>query len=75
MKLTFDSNNFSKSLRQKRLIEMNTDLRTLAKSLKVSAATLSRCEKGRTPELLTFATLCEWLNIPMNEFIKKGKNK
>lgn len=70
MKLAFDKEKFAKSLRQKRLIDEDVDLRVLAKKLKISASTLSRCENGRIPELMNYAKLCQWLNVPLQEFIK-----
>lgn len=75
MKLLFDGNSFSKMIRQKRLIEENIDLRTLAKKINVSAATISRCENGFMPEVKSFARLCHYINKPMNDFItiKNGK--
>jgi transcriptional regulator with XRE-family HTH domain len=75
MKLTFDTKSFSKQLRQKRLIERNVDMETIAGELNISKSTLSRCENGKTPQLVTYALLCEWLEIPMNQFFKKGKIK
>ncbi len=75
MKLTFDTKSFSKQLRQKRLIERNVSMETLADELNISKATLSRCENGKTPELITYASLCDWLGISMNQFFKKGKIK
>ncbi len=73
MQLKFDSAAFAKQLRQKRIIDENIDLRTVAQKTGVSPATLSRVEKGRMPELLTYAALCRWLGVPMNQYIKKGK--
>lgn len=37
-------------------------LRELARELDISAATLSRVERGREPDLATFALLCWWLD-------------
>lgn len=35
----------------------------------VSAATLSRVEQGKVPDLDTFIKLCRWLNMSPDEFI------
>lgn len=69
MKIAFDKESFSKSLKQKRIIDENIDLRELAKKLKISISTLSRCENGETPNVVTYATLCNWLETPMDYFI------
>lgn len=70
MKLVFDSEGFSKHIRQKRIIDKNVDLRTLAKILQISTSTLSRVENGRMPELSAYAKICHWIGKPMNHFIK-----
>ena len=38
-------------------------IREIAREIGVSAATLSRVERGNLPDLETFAKLCEWLKI------------
>jgi len=38
-------------------------IREVAKEVGVSAATLSRVERGKLPDLETFAKVCEWLEI------------
>ena len=75
MKLKFDSDSFSRSVKQKRLIDENLDMRSLAKKIKVSAATISRCERGSMPDLDAYAKLCFWIGRPMNDFItfKNGR--
>jgi len=73
MKLEFDGKAFSKKLRQKRLIDLDIDMGTASKQIDVSKATLSRIERGRTPELVTYAKVCNWLGVEMNTFLKKTK--
>jgi len=73
MKLEFDGKSFSKKLRQKRLIDLNIDMGTASKEMNVSKATLSRVERGRTPELVTYAKMCIWLGVEMTSFLKKTK--
>jgi DNA-binding XRE family transcriptional regulator len=73
MKLIYDAEGFAKKIKQKRIIELDIDTRTLGLKLNISAATISRCENGRMPELLTYAKLCKWVGVPMNQFIKTGK--
>lgn len=70
MKLIFDNAAFSKAIKQYRIIELDYDLRTVAKKLGISAATLSRLENQGVPDLLTYAKVCKWLGVGMNKFIK-----
>lgn len=69
MKYNFDSKEFSKRIKTKRVIELNYDLRTVSKKAKVSAATISRLENGSIPEMDTFLKMCEWLDALPREFI------
>jgi transcriptional regulator with XRE-family HTH domain len=55
---------------------LDTDVRTAAKKIGISPATLSRCENGSLPDLLTYAALCKWLGQSMDSFIAyKGSSK
>ena len=47
-------------------------VREAAREVGVSAATLSRIENGKQPDLGTFEKLCRWLNINPNEFLDVG---
>jgi transcriptional regulator with XRE-family HTH domain len=73
MTQSFDTIKFSKSIKTKRLIEMDATLREASKKAKVSFSTLSRMENGGVPELGNFIKVCNWLNSPVSEFfiIKK----
>lgn len=73
MKFEFDGKAFSKQLKQKRIIDLDIDLRTAATKTGLSAATISRCEHGKEPKLTTYFTLCKWLGTPVNQFIKTVK--
>ncbi len=44
-------------------------LRDIAPEVKVSAATLSRVEARREPDMVTFLRLCEWLGMSPNEVL------
>lgn len=45
-------------------------LRTLAQEIGgVSAATLSRIEQGKLPDVDTFIKICKWLGVPSDSFI------
>ena len=47
-------------------------LRAAAREIGVSAATLSRIENGKQPDLGTFEKLCRWLEISPLEFLDVG---
>ena len=47
-------------------------LRDTAPEIGVSAATLSRIENGKQPDLLTFEKLCRWLEISPLAFLDMG---
>lgn len=64
---------FSQAIRQKRLIDLNIGVREAAKQIGVSPATLSRCENENMPTLIHYASICKWLNTPMETFISKAK--
>ena len=51
-------------------------LRSLAEEIgNVSAATLSRIEQGKIPDVDTFIKLCKWLNVPSDSFIINESKK
>lgn len=70
-KMIFQNETFGKAIKQKRIIELDIDLRTLSKKLKISPATLSRCENGSVPDLMTYAALCDWLSMSKDSFFTK----
>ena len=47
-------------------------VRQTAKDIGISAATLSRIENGKQPDLGTFEKLCRWLDISPLEFLDAG---
>jgi transcriptional regulator with XRE-family HTH domain len=44
-------------------------LRHVAEDTDIAAATLSRIQRGHTPDLLTFMNLCQFMNADPNEFV------
>jgi transcriptional regulator with XRE-family HTH domain len=44
-------------------------IRSIATEIGVSAATLSRIESGKQPDLDTFAKICKWLDIDAGEVL------
>ena len=47
-------------------------VRAAAEEIGVSAATLSRVENGKQPDLATFEKLCRWLGVSPSEFLDAG---
>jgi len=41
----------------------NRGVRELAEEIQVSAATLSRVERGKLPDIETFTKICKWLKV------------
>lgn len=49
-------------------------LRAIAQEIgNVSAATLSRIEQGKIPDVDTFIRICRWLNVSTDTFIEGNK--
>jgi DNA-binding phage protein len=48
-------------------------LRQVAKETGVSAATLSRMQRGRTPDLHSFLQVCKWMGCNMEAFLVRVK--
>jgi transcriptional regulator with XRE-family HTH domain len=44
-------------------------VREIAKEVEISAATLSRVERGYMPDLETFAKICRWLKVDPAEIL------
>jgi transcriptional regulator with XRE-family HTH domain len=75
MKVIWNGEQFSKQLKQKRLIDEDTDMRSLAARIDVSAATISRCENGKMPDLVSYTKLCYYIGQPLDYFIKVDAKK
>lgn len=75
MKVIWDGEQFSKQLKQKRLIDEDTDMRSLAARIDVSAATISRCENGKMPDLDSYTKLCYYIGQPLDAFVKVDTKK
>lgn len=51
-------------------------LRETAKEIgNVSPSTISRVENGKTPDVETFLSLCDWLEVPPAELIKNTEEE
>lgn len=69
----FDRQKFSKMIRQKRMVELQVNLREVAQKVGVSTPTLSRCENQGMPDLLTAHKVCEWLGVTVDSLLIKRK--
>lgn len=47
-------------------------LRECAKEIGVHPSTLSRIENGVLPDLMTCKKICNWLNLDVDYFFKRG---
>jgi transcriptional regulator with XRE-family HTH domain len=70
MKYEFDSQEFSRQIKTKRVIELNAGMRDVAKKAKVSISTLSRLENGKTPDMPSLISVCNWLESSPSSFFK-----
>lgn len=68
MKFEYDGEKLSKAVRTKRLIDMKLDIRSAAIEIGISAATLSRIENKKTPDVVVLAAVCNWVSLPMDGF-------
>lgn len=67
MATTLNSELLSGMIKEKRGA---TGLRDTAKEIgSISAATLSRIEQGKIPDVDTFIKICQWLETPTDTFI------
>ena len=80
MKKRFKQKRFEKAVsdemfRYQYCAKRHIGLREFADSIGVSAATLSRIERGGTPDLETFFKLCCWMGVDAKKFYVCKKNK
>jgi transcriptional regulator with XRE-family HTH domain len=73
MQQEFDKDCFIRTLRQKRIIEEDIDMRKLAKKIGCAPSTICRLENGAMPGVEVYANICKWLGEPMDTFIKNKK--
>lgn len=66
----FKADDFRKDIIMKRQYINRLSMDDVAKQTLVSKATLSRLERGKTPDLITFAKLCDWLGKNMNDYFE-----
>ena len=66
----YDKEAVKRDIRYKRLIERQISMDVCCKEIGISKPTLSRIEKGNTPDLLTFLRVVKWLEKDINEYVK-----
>lgn len=49
-------------------------LEQVAVQIGTSKATLCRLSHGKTPDLITYAKLCKYLNVPLSRFLITGSD-
>jgi DNA-binding Xre family transcriptional regulator len=69
MNQRFDETGFSLALKTKRIIEKDMGLRDAAKIIGVSSSTLSRMENCKKSDLDSVIIVCNWLRLPLSQFI------
>lgn len=47
----------------------NRSIREVARQIEISAATLSRIESGKQPDIETFSKICKWLGLDAGEVL------
>lgn len=75
MKYQFDTKEFSKQVKMKRVIELNTGLREVAAKAKISISTLSRIENERIPDIQSLILISNWLQVSPSIFFKVQSKK
>lgn len=78
-KIRFKQKQLSEAIKEKMFTTMATEkkrigVREFAKQIGISAATLSRIENGKTPDIETFFKLCFWIKRNSNEFYNRIVN-
>ncbi len=68
--MIFNIDKLRKDLITKRLIDRRLSLREAAKEIDVSAATISRVENNKLPDVETFAKICLWLGTDAGSYFR-----
>ena len=72
MQSTLNSEKLASAIKSKR---GKRGLREAAEEIgNISAATLSRIEQGKLPDIETFIRICKWLKVPTDAFISGKKS-
>jgi transcriptional regulator with XRE-family HTH domain len=72
MQSTLNTEKFASAIKSRR---GKQGLRDTAEEIgQISAATLSRIEQGKLPDVETFIRICKWLKLPTDTFITGRKS-
>lgn len=63
--MEFNTEKFAEYVKRHR---SKMSLRELGALIGVSAATLSRCERGNTPDVETLLKACKWMGVTVEQF-------
>lgn len=69
--MNLDVQKLKADLIRKRCIQMDISLRDAATEIGISAATLSRLECGKCPDINTLILICQWIGMPIEYYVKK----
>ena len=72
MKYSLNKEKLAKLIKVKRV---GKSLRDVTDEIGVSPSTLSRVERGSLPDMDTFLSLCDWLDVAPREFFSNGKKE
>ena len=68
--MKFDNKTFRKDFITVRLIDKNISMQQASDEIGISKATVSRIEKGKTPDIDTFLKVLKWLGYLPNRYFK-----
>ncbi len=72
MRSSIDTSMLAEMIKSKR---RGAGLRQLSSEIGISPSTLSRIEQGNLPDIETYLTLCNWLEVSPEFFTQAGGNK
>lgn len=67
----FDNKQFAFDLIYKRRIELDVSMDDACIEIGISKPTLSRIERGKKPDIDTFAKVCKWLKEDPNKYLNE----
>jgi len=67
--MVFKQEKFRKAIILKRSLSNRMGMRECSEEIGISPATLSRIERGKMPDLMTYVMVCKWLKQPINKYI------
>lgn len=70
--MTFNLDQFVKDIKAK---QAGRALRDLENELHISSSTISRLNNGSMPDLMTYATMCQWMGKSLQDYFEPDFNK